>query len=102
MIVRIDAEVKDRSNKLAGGEGKTENQMVRELIGNYTKGRNIRSRVIGRAWENSQMKYKVFVDTNILLSGIFFEGNESSILDLRMLRGVKVFSILLDIGESTR
>jgi predicted nucleic acid-binding protein len=28
------------------------------------------------------MKYRVFVDTNILLSGIFFEGNESSILDL--------------------
>ncbi len=28
------------------------------------------------------MKYKVFVDINILLSGIFFEGNESSILDL--------------------
>jgi len=28
------------------------------------------------------MKYKVFVDTNILLSGIFFEGNESSILDI--------------------
>jgi len=28
------------------------------------------------------MKYKVFVDTNILLSGIFFEGNESNILDI--------------------
>jgi len=28
------------------------------------------------------MKYRVLVDTNILLSGIFFEGNESSILDL--------------------
>lgn len=28
------------------------------------------------------MKYRVFVDTNILLSGIFFEGNESRILDL--------------------
>jgi len=28
------------------------------------------------------MKYKVFVDTNVLLSGIFFEGNESSVLDL--------------------
>ncbi len=28
------------------------------------------------------MKYKVFVDTNILLSGIFFEGNESRILDM--------------------
>ena len=28
------------------------------------------------------MKYRVFVDTNILLSGIFFEGNEASILDM--------------------
>ena len=28
------------------------------------------------------MRYKVFVDTNILLSGIFFEGNESRILEL--------------------
>lgn len=28
------------------------------------------------------MKYRVFVDTNILLSGIFFEGNEPMILDL--------------------
>ncbi|MEW6419288.1 MAG: hypothetical protein AB1480_14450 [Nitrospirota bacterium] len=26
------------------------------------------------------MRYKVFVDTNILLSGIFFDGNESRIL----------------------
>ena len=43
---------------------------------------DIRSRVIGRAWENAQMKYKVFVDTNIPLSGIFFEGNESNILDI--------------------
>lgn len=28
------------------------------------------------------MRYKVFVDTNVLLSGIFFDGNESRILDL--------------------
>jgi len=28
------------------------------------------------------MRYKVFVDTNILLSGIFFEGNESKVLGL--------------------
>ncbi|MBI4621471.1 MAG: PIN domain-containing protein [Desulfobacterales bacterium] len=28
------------------------------------------------------MRYKVFVDTNILLSGIFFDGNEARILDL--------------------
>lgn len=28
------------------------------------------------------MRYRVFLDTNVLLSGIFFEGNESMILDL--------------------
>lgn len=28
------------------------------------------------------MKYNIFLDTNVLLSGIFFEGNESIILDL--------------------
>lgn len=28
------------------------------------------------------MKFRVFVDTNVLLSGIFFEGNENRILDL--------------------
>ncbi len=28
------------------------------------------------------MRYKVFLDTNILLSGIFFDGYESRILDL--------------------
>lgn len=28
------------------------------------------------------MRHRIFLDTNILLSGIFFEGNESKILDL--------------------
>ncbi|MDP2168387.1 MAG: PIN domain-containing protein [Thermodesulfovibrionales bacterium] len=28
------------------------------------------------------MRYRVFLDTNILISGIFFEGNESRILNL--------------------
>ncbi len=32
------------------------------------------------------MRYKVFLDTNILLSGIFFEGNESRILDMVELK----------------
>ena len=45
MIVRIDGEVKDRSNKLAEGEGGTVSQMVRELIGNYTKERDISAHV---------------------------------------------------------
>ncbi len=28
------------------------------------------------------MRYRVFLDTNILISGIFFHGNESKILDM--------------------
>lgn len=28
------------------------------------------------------MRYRLFLDTNILISGIFFEGNESKILDM--------------------
>ena len=28
------------------------------------------------------MRYRIFLDTNILISGIFFEGNESTILDM--------------------
>jgi len=28
------------------------------------------------------MRYSVFLDTNIIISGIFFEGNESKILDM--------------------
>ena len=28
------------------------------------------------------MRYRIFLDTNILISGIFFDGNESKILDM--------------------
>jgi len=31
------------------------------------------------------MRYRIFLDTNILISGIFFEGNESKILDTLVL-----------------
>lgn len=41
MIVRIDPEIKDRLNKLARVEGKTTSQMVRELIEDYIKERDI-------------------------------------------------------------
>jgi len=42
------------------------------------------------------MRYKVFVDTNILLSGIFFDGNESRILDLVELDFVTSEDVVLD------
>ena len=41
MIVRINPEVKERFNKLARVEGKTSSQMVRELIEDYIKDRDI-------------------------------------------------------------
>ncbi|OGL45984.1 MAG: CopG family transcriptional regulator [Candidatus Schekmanbacteria bacterium RBG_16_38_11] len=41
MIIRIDPEVKSRLNKLARVEGKTTSQMVRDLIENYIKERDI-------------------------------------------------------------
>ena len=64
MIVRIDAKVKDRFNKLAGGEGKTARQMVRELIGNCVKERDISAYVddlwsrIGRKLKSRGVKQK--------------------------------------------
>lgn len=41
MIIRIDPEVKDRFNRLARIEGKTTSQMVRELIEEYIREKDI-------------------------------------------------------------
>ena len=41
MIIRIDSEMKNRLNKLARVEGKTTSQMVRELIENYIREKDI-------------------------------------------------------------
>jgi macrodomain Ter protein organizer (MatP/YcbG family) len=41
MIIRIDPEVKVKLSKLARMEGKTTSQMVRELIEDYTRDRDI-------------------------------------------------------------
>ena len=47
MIVRIDAELKDRLSRLARNEGKTTSQMVRELIRDYVKNRDIGAYIDG-------------------------------------------------------
>ncbi|MDI6890504.1 MAG: ribbon-helix-helix protein, CopG family [Thermodesulfovibrionales bacterium] len=49
MIIRIDPKVKDRLNKLARIEGKTTSEMIRELIEDYIKERDI-SVYIGDLW----------------------------------------------------
>ena len=64
MIFRIESEVKDRFNKLAREEGKTASKMVKELIGNYIRERDIRVYVddlwsrIGRKLKSQGVKQK--------------------------------------------
>jgi predicted DNA-binding protein len=41
MIIRMDSEMKSRLNKLARVEGKTTSQMVRELIEDYMREKDI-------------------------------------------------------------
>jgi len=41
LLIRIDPELKNRLSRLARAEGKTSSQMVRELIGEYVKDRDI-------------------------------------------------------------
>jgi predicted DNA-binding protein len=41
MIIRIDSEMKKRLNKLARVEGKTTSQMVRELMEDYIREKDI-------------------------------------------------------------
>lgn len=50
MIVRINPEVKDKLNKLARTEGKTTSQMVRELLEDYIKERDI-SAYVDDLWD---------------------------------------------------
>ena len=57
MIIRIDREVKNRFNKLARVEGKTTSQMVRELIEDYIKEKDIGS-YIDTLWDRIGGKLK--------------------------------------------
>jgi len=57
MIIRIDPEIKDRLNKLARVEGKTTSKMVRELIEEYIKERDI-SAYIDNLWNRIGVKLR--------------------------------------------
>jgi len=50
MMIRIDADLKTRLTRLARAEGKTTSQMVRELIHDYVKERDIGAYIDG-LWE---------------------------------------------------
>lgn len=64
MIIRIKPDVKDKLNKLARVEGKTTSQMVRELIEEYIKERDIGAYIddlwdrIGRKLSSRGLKLK--------------------------------------------
>jgi predicted DNA-binding protein len=57
MIIRIDNEVKNRLNKLARIEGKSTSEMVRGLIEEYIKERDIGS-YIDDLWNRTGKKLK--------------------------------------------
>ncbi len=50
MMIRIEADLKEKLNRLARAEGKTTSQMVRELIRAYVKERDIAAYIDG-LWE---------------------------------------------------
>ena len=57
MIIRIDNEIKNRLNKLARIEGKTTSEIVRGLIEEYIKERDIAS-YIDNLWNRTGKKLK--------------------------------------------
>lgn len=57
MIIRIDPDIKNRLSKLARVEGKTTSQMVRELIEDYIKERDI-GLYIDDLWDRIGKKLK--------------------------------------------
>ena len=57
MIIRMDSEMKNRLNKLARVEGKTTSQMVRELIEDYMREKDIGT-YIDNLWDRIGGKMK--------------------------------------------
>lgn len=48
------------------------------------------------------MRYKVFLDTNILISGIFFEGNESILLDMAEIDLITCEDVIEELQRITK
>ncbi len=48
------------------------------------------------------MRYRIFLDTNILISGIFFEGNESEILDMPEVELITCEDVVYELKSVTK
>lgn len=57
LLIRIDPDLKARLSRLARAEGKTSSQMVRELIGEYVKDRDIGAYIEG-LWDRVGKKLR--------------------------------------------
>jgi metal-responsive CopG/Arc/MetJ family transcriptional regulator len=57
MILRIDDDLKERLSRLARAEGKTTSQMVRELVRDYVKERDIGAYIDG-LWDRIGAKLR--------------------------------------------
>jgi predicted transcriptional regulator len=57
MLIRIDADLKARLTRLARAEGKTTSRMVRELISDYVKERDIGA-YVDSLWDRIGAKLK--------------------------------------------
>lgn len=78
MIVRIDSELKDRLSRLARNEGKTASQMVREIIRDYIKQRDIGA-YIDELWSR--------IDTKLTARGVRPADINKVIAETRKKRG---------------
>ena len=57
MLIRMDPEIKEKLTRLARNEGKNTSQMVREIIEDYIKDRDI-SAHIDDLWDRIEQKLK--------------------------------------------
>jgi hypothetical protein len=57
MMIRIEADLKNKLNRLARAEGKTTSQMVRELIRDYVKERDLAAYIDG-LWDRVGAKLR--------------------------------------------
>lgn len=48
------------------------------------------------------MRYRIFLDTNILISGIFFKGNESKILDMPEVELITCEDVVYELKSVTK
>jgi len=48
------------------------------------------------------MRYRIFLDTNILISGIFFEGNESKVLDMPEVDLITCEDVVYELKNVTK